>query len=227
MRTPALPEAVRRWSPTGVKETPIRIVAGIVTHGRCVTFRLAEGAVPRGLFAEILRLIAELRPQPALASPFSMSLDPHDDGPGLQISARGGQYQLDDGRHPVNAGSMSSRNCRLMVKLRPASATSVAPSRLMRSRSAPKSCATWAALDGTPMVSTARASGTLVGRGKNRAATQAMADKQFGRAIMRARVQPVDQGDKLIQHLTGRSGDHALIDHLGNAEFFMKFRRAE
>ncbi len=25
-----------------------------------------------------------------LASPFSMSLDPHDDGPGLQISARGG-----------------------------------------------------------------------------------------------------------------------------------------
>ena len=34
MRTPSLPEAVRRWSPTGLKETPIRIVAGMVTHGR-------------------------------------------------------------------------------------------------------------------------------------------------------------------------------------------------
>ncbi len=41
MRTPALPEAVRRWSPTGVKEKPIRIGAGIVTHGRYVTFRLS------------------------------------------------------------------------------------------------------------------------------------------------------------------------------------------
>ncbi len=50
---------------TGLKEKPIRIGAGIVTHGRYVTFRLAEGAVPRGLFAEILRLIAELRPPPA------------------------------------------------------------------------------------------------------------------------------------------------------------------
>ncbi len=71
MRTPALPEAVRRWSPTGVKEKPIRIVAGIVTHGRYVTFRLAgrlpRARVPGGLFAEILRLIAGLRPQPAPA----------------------------------------------------------------------------------------------------------------------------------------------------------------
>ncbi len=50
-----------------LKEKPIRIGAGIVTHGRYVTFQLAEGAVPGGLFAEILRLIAELRPQPAPA----------------------------------------------------------------------------------------------------------------------------------------------------------------
>ncbi len=72
IRTPGLPEAVRRWSPTGVKETPIRIGAGMVTHEpvRHVPVqlaRLAEGAVPGGLFAEILRLIAELRPQPAPA----------------------------------------------------------------------------------------------------------------------------------------------------------------
>jgi glutathione synthase/RimK-type ligase-like ATP-grasp enzyme len=34
-------------------------------HGRYVTFQLAEVAVPRTLFAEILRLIGGLRPRPA------------------------------------------------------------------------------------------------------------------------------------------------------------------
>jgi hypothetical protein len=35
-----------------------------VRHGRYVIFQMAEVAVPRELFQEILRLIAELRPQP-------------------------------------------------------------------------------------------------------------------------------------------------------------------
>jgi hypothetical protein len=35
-----------------------------VTHGRYVTFQMAEIAIPRNLFADILRLIAELRPPP-------------------------------------------------------------------------------------------------------------------------------------------------------------------
>ena len=38
-----------------------------VSHVRYVTFQIAEVAVPRTLFAEILRLIAELRPPPAIA----------------------------------------------------------------------------------------------------------------------------------------------------------------
>jgi NAD(P)-dependent dehydrogenase (short-subunit alcohol dehydrogenase family) len=40
-----------------------------VSHGRYVAFQMAEVAVPRMLFAEILRLIAELRspPDPAPA----------------------------------------------------------------------------------------------------------------------------------------------------------------
>jgi hypothetical protein len=38
-----------------------------VRHGRYVIFQMAEVAVPRELFQEILRLIAELRPQPAPA----------------------------------------------------------------------------------------------------------------------------------------------------------------
>jgi hypothetical protein len=46
----------------------VKIGAKVVSHGRYVTFQLAEVAVPRRLFAEILRLIAELRPPPDPAS---------------------------------------------------------------------------------------------------------------------------------------------------------------
>jgi hypothetical protein len=64
MRTVALPEAVKQWSLTSLREKLVKIGARIVTHGRYVTFQLAEVAVPRGVFAETLRLIAELRPPP-------------------------------------------------------------------------------------------------------------------------------------------------------------------
>src|SRR5262249_9433664 len=42
----------------------------VVSHSRHVAFQMAEVAIPRQMFQEILRLIAELRPQPppALAS---------------------------------------------------------------------------------------------------------------------------------------------------------------
>lgn len=40
-------------------------IGGLVRHGRYVTFQLAKVAVPRTLFAEILRLIEQLRPEPA------------------------------------------------------------------------------------------------------------------------------------------------------------------
>ena len=42
----------------------MKIGARIVRHGRYVVFQLAEVAVPRALFAEILRRIDGLRPQP-------------------------------------------------------------------------------------------------------------------------------------------------------------------
>jgi hypothetical protein len=35
--------------------------------GGCVAFQMAEVAIPRNLFADILRLIAELRPPPNTA----------------------------------------------------------------------------------------------------------------------------------------------------------------
>jgi hypothetical protein len=67
MRTLAMPKAVERWSLTSLKEKLIKIGAKVVSHGRYVTFQLAEVAVPRQMFAEILSLIARLRPPSAPA----------------------------------------------------------------------------------------------------------------------------------------------------------------
>jgi hypothetical protein len=63
MRTLALPQEVKHWSLTTLRDKLVRS-APIVRHGRYVTFQLAEVAVPRMLFAEILRLIGGLRPKP-------------------------------------------------------------------------------------------------------------------------------------------------------------------
>ena len=65
LRTLALPEAVEHWSLTTLREKLIKIGAKVVRHGRYVTFQLAEVAIPRRLFAEILRSIDGLRPRPA------------------------------------------------------------------------------------------------------------------------------------------------------------------
>src|SRR5215203_4857435 len=61
MRTLAMPKTVEKWSMTSLREKLIKIGAKIVSHGRYVIFQLAEVAVPRRLFAEILSLIARLR----------------------------------------------------------------------------------------------------------------------------------------------------------------------
>jgi hypothetical protein len=52
---------------TSLKEKLIKIGAKVVSHGRYVAFQMAEVAIPRNVFADILRLIAELRP-PHVAS---------------------------------------------------------------------------------------------------------------------------------------------------------------
>jgi hypothetical protein len=56
MRTLAMPKTVERWSMTSLREKLIKIGAKVVRHGRYVTFQLAEVAVPRRMFAEILSL---------------------------------------------------------------------------------------------------------------------------------------------------------------------------
>ena len=61
MRTLAMPKTAEPWSLTSLREKLIKIGAKVVSHGRYVTFQMAEVAVPRQMFAEILSLIARLR----------------------------------------------------------------------------------------------------------------------------------------------------------------------
>ena len=65
LRTLATPEPIKDWSLTSLKEKLIKIDAKVVSHGRYVAFQMAEVAIPRQMFQEILRLIAELRPHEA------------------------------------------------------------------------------------------------------------------------------------------------------------------
>jgi Transposase DDE domain group 1 len=68
LRTLATPEPIKDWSLTSLKEKLIKIGAKVVSHGRYVVFQMAEVVIPRTLFADILRLIAELRPPPVLST---------------------------------------------------------------------------------------------------------------------------------------------------------------
>ena len=61
LRRLALPKSVQHWSLTTLREKLIKIGAKIVRHARYVTFQMAEVAVPRKLFQEILRRIARLK----------------------------------------------------------------------------------------------------------------------------------------------------------------------
>jgi Transposase DDE domain group 1 len=65
LRTLALPQEIEHWSLTTLREKLVKIGARIVRHGRYVVFQLAEVAVPRALFAEVMRRIDRLRPRPA------------------------------------------------------------------------------------------------------------------------------------------------------------------
>jgi Transposase DDE domain group 1 len=68
LRTLATPEPIKDWSLTSLKEKLIKIGAKVISHGRYVAFQMAEVAIPRNLFADILRMIAELRPPPVAST---------------------------------------------------------------------------------------------------------------------------------------------------------------
>jgi hypothetical protein len=69
MRSLAMPKAAEAWSLTGRREKLIKI--GAKSHCRYITFHMAEIAMSRQMFREILSVIARLRapPAPALRGP--------------------------------------------------------------------------------------------------------------------------------------------------------------
>lgn len=67
LRRLAMPKTADPWSLTSLREKLIKIGAKIVSHGRYVTFQMAEVAVSRQMFADILSLIARLRAPPVPA----------------------------------------------------------------------------------------------------------------------------------------------------------------
>jgi hypothetical protein len=67
MRTLAMTKTAEPWSLTSLREKLIKIGAKVVRHGRYVTFQLAEVAVSRQMFKDILMLIVRLRTPPAPA----------------------------------------------------------------------------------------------------------------------------------------------------------------
>ena len=62
-----MPNTAETWSLTSLRVKLIKIGAKVVNHGRCVSLQMAEVAVPRQMFADILLLIARLRAPPAPA----------------------------------------------------------------------------------------------------------------------------------------------------------------
>jgi hypothetical protein len=83
MRTLAIPTTAEPWSLTSLLEKLIKIGAKVVSHGRYVTFQMAEVAAPRQMFAEILSLVARLQAPPAPGMTAAVSDETDDEGRGV------------------------------------------------------------------------------------------------------------------------------------------------
>jgi hypothetical protein len=60
LRILAASEPIKDWALTSLKEKLIKVGAKVVSHGCYVVLQMAEVTIPRQMFQEILRLIAEL-----------------------------------------------------------------------------------------------------------------------------------------------------------------------
>lgn len=67
LRTLATPKGIETWSLTSLRERLIKTGARLVRHARYAVFQFAEAALPRQVFAGILRLINGLRGPPVAA----------------------------------------------------------------------------------------------------------------------------------------------------------------
>jgi len=61
LRRLALPPRVKHWTLTTLRNKLIKVGAKVVHHARRMVFQMAEVAIPRTLFAAILRGIERLR----------------------------------------------------------------------------------------------------------------------------------------------------------------------
>ena len=68
LRRLALPKSVKKWSLTTLRDKLIKIGAKVIRHSRYVVFQMAEVAVPRDLFGDILARIGRLRASPDVVS---------------------------------------------------------------------------------------------------------------------------------------------------------------
>jgi hypothetical protein len=59
-----LPQEVEPQPQKTLRQKQVKIGARVMRHGRYITFQLAEVAIAKALFAEVLRLIDWLRPAP-------------------------------------------------------------------------------------------------------------------------------------------------------------------
>jgi hypothetical protein len=77
-----MPKTAGPWSLTSLREKLIKTGAKVVSHGRYVTFQMAEAAALRQMFADILSLIARFRGT-VRASMTSAGSDATEDGRGV------------------------------------------------------------------------------------------------------------------------------------------------
>ena len=68
LRRLAIPKSIRQWTLTTLRAKLIKIGAKVTPHAKYVTFRLAEVAVTRRLFAAILARIGQLAIPPPLVA---------------------------------------------------------------------------------------------------------------------------------------------------------------
>jgi hypothetical protein len=61
LRRLALPKSVKQWSLRTLRDKLVKIGAKVISHSRYVVFQMAEVAIPRKLFREILDRIRQLR----------------------------------------------------------------------------------------------------------------------------------------------------------------------
>jgi hypothetical protein len=64
LRTLTLPDEVKHWSLTTLRDRLVKIGAKIVRHGRSIAFQMADVMVPRVQFQQVLGAIAALRSSP-------------------------------------------------------------------------------------------------------------------------------------------------------------------